>query len=163
MDRSDEGRGRKEHWVSHSLVLVLVAGPCILLSDPVADAASNWLVQVAAGSKGEGHASILPAAPTSTAASCAAPTTSKTIKVTWNAVTHATTYSVYDSTTSAGGTYSLIASGVSTTSWTSGALTSGTNYWFEVVAIVGSHWASVKSSATGESTINIISPFCVQP
>jgi hypothetical protein len=143
--------------------LVLVAGPCIVLSDPVADAASNWLVQVAAGSKGESQASVLPAAPSGIAASCAAPTTAKTIKVTWNAVTHATTYSVYDSTTSAGGTYSLIASGVATTSWTSGALTSGTNYWFEVVVIVGTNWASVKSSATGESTIHASSPFCVQP
>jgi hypothetical protein len=163
VDRSDEGRGREKHWASRSLVLVFVAGPFIFLSDPVADAASNWLVNVAASSKGESQASVLPVAPTGIAASCAAPTTSKTIKVTWNAVTHATTYSIYDSTTTAGGTYSLIASGVSTTSWTSGALTSGTNYWFEVVAIVGSHWASVKSSASAESTINSTNPFCVQP
>jgi hypothetical protein len=161
--RSDEGRGREKEWVSRLIVLLLVAGPCTFLSDSVADAASNWVVQVAAGSKGESQASILPAAPTGSAAACAAPTTAKTIKVTWNAVTHATTYSVYDSTTSAGGTYSLIASGVATTSWTSGALSSGTNYWFEVVVIVGTHWASVKSSATGESTINLLSPFCVQP
>jgi hypothetical protein len=142
---------------------LLVAGPCILLSDPVADAASNWVVHVAAGSKGESQASVLPAAPTGIAATCAAPTTSKTIKVTWNAVTHATSHSIYDSTTSAGGTYSLVASGVVTTSWTSGTLTSGTNYWFEVVAVVGSNWASVKSSASAESTINSSNPFCVQP
>ena len=129
----------------------------------MADAASSWVAHVAAGSKGESRASVLPAAPTGIAASCAAPTTSETIKVTWNAVTHATTYSVYDSTTTVGGTYSLVASGVSTTSWTSGTLTSGTNYWFEVVAVVGSHWASVKSSASVESTINSTNPFCVQP
>jgi hypothetical protein len=154
-----------KHWVSRSLglVLVSVAGPFIFLSDPVAQAASNWVVHVGAGSKGESQASVLPAAPTGIAASCAAPTTAKTIKVTWNAVTHATTYSVYDSTTSAGGTYSLVASGVSTTSWTSGTLTSGTNYWFEVVGVVGSNWASVKSSASAESTINSTNPFCIQP
>lgn len=140
-----------------------MVGPCIFLSDPIADAASNWVVHLAVGSKGESKASILPAAPSGVAASCAAPTTSKTIKMTWNVVTHATTYSVYDSTTTAGGTYSLIASSVSGTSWTSGALTSGTNYWFEVVAIVGSNWASVKSSASAESTINSTNPFCVQP
>ena len=163
MDQSDEGRGREKHWVSRALVLLLVVGSCILLSDPVADAASNWVVHIAAGSKGESQASVLPLAPTGIAASCAAPTTAKTIKVTWNAVTHATTYSIYDSTTTAGGTYSLMASGVSGTSWTSGTLTSGTNYWFEVVAVVGSNWASVKSSASAESTINSTNPFCIQP
>jgi len=163
VDQSDQGRGREKHWVSRSLVLLLAAGPCILLGDPMADAASNWVVHVAASSKGEGQATVLPAAPTGIGASCAAPTTSKTIKVTWSAVTHATTYSVYDSTTTAGGTYSLIASGVSGTSWTSGALSSGTNYWFEVVAVVGTNWAGVKSSASAESTINSTNPFCVQP
>ena len=83
--------------------------------------------------------------------------------MTWNAVTHATTYSVYDATTSANGTYSLVASRVSATLWTSGTLTSGTNYWFEVVARVGSNWARAKSSASAESTINLMTPFCVQP
>jgi len=44
VDQSDEGRGREKHWVSRALVLLLVVGSCILLSDPVADAASNWVV-----------------------------------------------------------------------------------------------------------------------
>ena len=70
---------------------------------------------------------------------------------------------MYDSTTSATGTYSLAASGVTGTSWTSGTLTSGTNYWFEVTVNIGSNWASGKSSATGESTINSVTPFCIQP
>ena len=70
---------------------------------------------------------------------------------------------MYDSTTSATGTYSLIASGVTTTSWTSGTLTTGTHYWFEVTVNVGSNWASAKSTATGSSTINGSNPFCVQP
>jgi hypothetical protein len=97
------------------------------------------------------------------AASCNAPVTSKTIEVTWSAVTHATTYSVYDSTTSATGTYSLLASGVATTSWTSGTLGGGTRYWFEVVANVGSNWSSVKSAATGSSLINALTQLCIQP
>jgi hypothetical protein len=87
----------------------------------------------------------------------------KTIKVSWTAVTHATTYTVYDSTTSATGTYNSIATGVTTTSWTSATLAASTNYWFEVTVSVGSNWTSVKSSATAESTINTFSPFCVQP
>jgi hypothetical protein len=126
-------------------------------------AAGNWVVHAAAVTSGEAHAQALPSAPTGVSAACAAPTTSKTIKVSWSAVTHATTYSVYDSTTSATGTYSLVASGVATTSWTSGALTTGTNYWFEVTVVFGGNWVSVKSSATGESTINGTNPFCVQP
>jgi endoglucanase len=129
----------------------------------VAGAASNWLVHSAAVSAGEAHAQALPSAPAGVSASCAAPTTAKTIKVSWSAVTHATAYTVYDSTTSATGTYSLVASGVSATSWTSSALTSTTNYWFEVATNVGSNWTSAKSSATTESTINGSNPFCVQP
>jgi len=83
--------------------------------------------------------------------------------VSWTAVTHATSYSIYDATTSATGTYALMASGVTATNWTSAALTTSTNYWFEVVAIVGSNWSSVKSTASAESTIHSSSPFCVQP
>ena len=129
----------------------------------VACGASNWVAALSSGSKGESQAKTLPSAPGSVAAACAAPTTNSTIKVTWAAVTLATSYSVYDATTSANGTYSLLASGVSGTSWTSGTLSSGTNYWFKVTASIGSNWVSAKSAASGESTINALTPFCVQP
>ncbi len=144
-------------------LVVALAG--ILLSSDV-DAAwgvGTWLVHVASGSSGEAHAQALPSAPAGVSAACAAPTSAKTIKVSWSAVAHATTYSVYDSTTSASGTYNLIANGVTATSWTSGSLSNNTNYWFEVVANIGSNWASAKSAATGESSINKKNPFCVQP
>ena len=126
-------------------------------------AARNWVVHAAAVTSGEAHAQALPSAPTGVSDSCPAPTTSKTIKVSWTAVTHATTYSVYDSTTAATGPYSSIATGVATTSWTSGTLTSGTHYWFEVTVNVGTNWASAKSVATVQSTINAANPFCTQP
>jgi hypothetical protein len=130
----------------------------------VAWGASNWLVHTAAVSRsGEARAQALPSAPAGVSAACAAPTTAQTIKVSWSAVTHATAYAVYDSTTSATGTYSLVASGVATTSWTSSALASSTNYWFEVATNVGNNWTSAKSSATGESTINFSTPYCIQP
>ena len=121
------------------------------------------MVSLAASSKGEAQSQTLPSAPAGPSAACAAPTTSKTITVTWSSVIHASSYSIYDSTSSATGTYSLLASGVSGTSWTSGTLTAGKNYWFEATALVGSNWTSAKSSATGESTINSSNPFCVQP
>lgn len=124
--------------------------------------ATSWIVTLHSNSAGESTAQALPAAPTGSAASCPTPTTSKTIKVTWSAVTHATTYSVYDSTTSATGTYTVVASGISTTSWTSGTLATG-NYWYEVTASVGTNWTSAKSSATGETTIETTSPVCKQP
>jgi hypothetical protein len=147
------------------LLVVLVVGTAlsVVCASGTAWATTNWVVHLATGSSGEAHALTLPAAPASPAASCNSPVTTKTIKVTWSAVTHATTYLLYDSTTSATGTYSLIASGVAATSWTSGSLTSGTRYWFEVVADVGSNWSSVKSAATGSSLINAVTPFCTQP
>jgi cellulose 1,4-beta-cellobiosidase len=148
---------------------LLVAAPIALVglllasSTGAAWAATSWIVTLHTASSGEGHSQTVPSAPTGVTAACNAPTTSKTIQVSWTAVTHATTYTVYDSTTSSTGTYSSIATGVTTTSWTSGTLTAGTNYWFEVTVSVGSNWASAKSTATGESTINSLSPFCVQP
>jgi hypothetical protein len=146
-----------------TLLVVLVVGIALTLASAsgTAWAATSWVVHETTGT-GEAHAQALPAAPASPAATCAAPTTAKTVKVTWTAVTHATGYTIYDSTTSATGTYASI--GTATTSpWTSGALTVGTNYWFEVVANIGSNWSSVKSSATSESTIDSASPYCVQP
>ena len=134
-----------------------------LLGSSYAACASMWIVGVAPSSLGEAQALALPAAPAGVAATCTAPTTAKTVTVTWDAVTHASTYSVYDSTTSATGTYALLGSGISTNSYTTGKLKSGRNYWFEVNVVVGSNWASAKSTATGESSISNSSPYCVQP
>jgi hypothetical protein len=148
--------------LSRALPPALGAVCAALMVGGAAAGATSWIVVLHSNSAGEGHAQAFPAAPTGPAAACAAPTTSKTIKLTWNTVTHATTYSVYDSTTSATGTYTLLASGIGTNSYTTAALASG-NYWFEVTATVGTNWAGSRSSATGESTINSITPFCVQP
>ncbi len=132
-------------------MLVVVLSSLVIA--PAVDAASNWVVHLTSVKGGEAQAQVLPAAPASPAAACVAPTTSKTIKVTWSAVTHATTYSVYESTTTVSGTYNLVASGVATTSWTSGTLTTG-SYWFEVAALVGANWTSTKSVATAQRTIS---------
>jgi hypothetical protein len=125
---------------------------CLLSSAPAVDAASNWVVHVATTNSGEAHATVLPVAPASPVAACTSPATNRTIKVTWTAVTHATTYSVYQSTTSATGAYTLIASGVTTATWTSGTTTG--NYWFEVAALIGTNWTGPKSAATTENTIS---------
>jgi hypothetical protein len=143
--------------------LALTAAALVWWSEATACGASNWVATVASGSKGESQATSLPATPGSVGATCAAPTTAKTIKVTWSAVSLATSYSVYDSTTSATGTFSLLAGGVTGTSWTSGTLTSGKNYWFKMTATIGNNWISAQSAASPESTINSTAPFCVQP
>jgi hypothetical protein len=106
---------------------------------------------VATVNSGEAHAQALPAAPTATSA-CASPASGKKVTVTWAAVTHASGYGVYQATTSATGTYALVTT-VTTLTWTSAALTTG-NYWYEVVANIGSNWASSKSTATSERTIS---------
>jgi|GEM_PF-1156495 len=141
----------------------LLLTPWFITSD--ADAATSWSVGLAASSKGEAQAQALPAAPTGVSAACADPTTSKTITITWSAVTHASAYAVYKatSTTSTPGSYSSVETGLTTTSWTTGTLTAGDNYWFKVVADIGTNWASAQSSATAESTINSSNPYCVQP
>jgi hypothetical protein len=145
------------------LVAAAVVGAMTVGSSPSVAWATTWKITLATGSKGETHAQALPAAPTAVTAACAAPTTAKTITVTWTAVIHATAYAIWQSTTSANGTESSVATGVTGTTWTSSALTAGTNYWFKVVADVGSNWASANSSASAESTINSSAPFCQQP
>ncbi|HEX4865574.1 MAG TPA: hypothetical protein VFV02_16010, partial [Acidimicrobiales bacterium] len=102
-------------------LVALAAGPAL---------ASTWVAHLAAGSSGESQATTLPAAPTGVAAACQSSTGSRII-VSWTTVPKATTYTVFDSTTSATSGYSVLASGVTTTPWTSGSL-SANHYWFEV-------------------------------
>jgi hypothetical protein len=84
------------------------------------------------------------------------------IDVTWTVVDHASTYSIYQSTSSASGPYGLAASGVTGTAWNSGGIPAG-NYWFEVVAVVATNWAGPDSSPTGETTISVHPSACAQP
>jgi hypothetical protein len=121
----------------------------LLVSPGTAWATANWTVHLASGGSGEARAQTLPAAPSPTSA-CASPASGRKVTVTWTAITHATNYGVYQSTTSATGTYTLQAT-VTVATWTSAALAAG-HYWYEVVATIGSNWASAKSAATAERT-----------
>jgi len=124
--------------------------------------ATSWAVALTASSHGEALAQTLPAAPVSPAAACVS-TTTKTIKVTWTAVPYATSYLTYQSTTSAGGTYTATSGGTYTgTTWTSASLANG-NYWYEVAAVIGNNWTGTRSVATGETTIQTSTTKCVQP
>jgi hypothetical protein len=134
------------------LVAVLVSGILSLVSSGTAWATANWTVHVATVNSGEAQAQALPTATAATSA-CTSPVSAKTVKVSWTAITHVTAYAVYQSNTSATGTYTLQTSGVATTSWTTAALATG-DYWYEVVADIGTNWASAKSAASAERIIS---------
>jgi hypothetical protein len=133
------------------VAVVVTTALGLVVSSGSAWAATNWIVHVATVNSGEAHAQALPAASTPTSA-CTSPASAKTVKVSWTAVTHATAYAVYQSNTTATGTYTLQTSGVTATSWTTAALTTG-DYWYEVVADIGSNWAGAKSAASAERII----------
>jgi hypothetical protein len=69
------------------------------------------------------------------------------VNLTWSAVTGATSYTVYESTTSATTGYSVAASGLTGAAWGSGRLAAGT-YWFEVAATATGGWSGPNSAAT---------------
>lgn len=116
--------------------------------------AGNWAVPLALGSVGEAKAQGLPSVPTGATAVCTS-LVGTTIKVTWNTVTLATGYSIYESRTSASSGYSVVASAVTGTSWTSLSLSTGT-YWFEVAASIGTNWVGPTSAATAGHTIGVL-------
>jgi len=113
--------------------------------------ASAWSTSVTAGARGQGTAQPAPAAPATPTATCVS-SLGNTVKVSWAAVAHATSYTVLQATASASGPFTVVAT-VSPTSWTSGALASG-SYWFEVKATIGTNWTSPASTATTQRTIN---------
>lgn len=133
-----------------ALATVAIAAPAL---------ASNWADTLAPGSTAEAQALTL-AAPTGIGAACATPSGS-VVTVTWNPVVPATSYSVLQSTRSAGGPYKVVASGLVGTSWGSGRLSTG-NYWFEVMASVGINWSGAASPASPETTV-VKNKSCAQP
>jgi hypothetical protein len=78
-------------------------------------------------------------------------TGTKTVNVSWSAVTHAASYTVQQSTTSATAGFSNAVSGVTATNWTTGTLSNG-SYWYSVVAVAG-NWSSTVSATAGPRII----------
>lgn len=99
---------------------------------------------------GQAHAGTL-AAPAGATATCVPATT--TITVTWTAATHATTYTILESTTSATAGFGPVATGVTGSSRTSPPLADG-SYWFQITA-VDYNWSSpAPSPATTQRSIS---------
>jgi hypothetical protein len=122
----------------------------VALMPPSGAAASNWGIGLGPSS-GEVQAEGAPAAPTGLTSACTS-ALANTVMVSWDDVAQATSYSVYQSTTSPSSGFVEDVTGVVGTSWTSPALASGT-YWFEVADDVGTNWSSSSSSATLPVTI----------
>ncbi len=120
--------------------------------------ATSWTVGLVSGSSGGAQAQPTPSPPATPAAVCTKKNGS-TVDVTWTGVANASTYTVSVSTTSAGTGYTVAANGITTTSWRSASLATGT-YWYEVAAVVGNNWASVNSTPTAQTTIT---SKCAQP
>lgn len=101
----------------------------------------NWNAFVAT----QGGTVTIPPAPTGLTASAG----NGQVSLTWSASSGATSYNVKRSTTS-GGPYTTVASGVTSTSFTNTGLTNGTTYYFVVSAVnsAGESGNSNQASAT---------------
>ena len=84
------------------------------------------------------------------------PTSATQASLVWNVFTNATSYNVKRSTTS-GGPYSTVATGVLTTNYTD-TFSAGMKYYYIVSAIVGGH----ESPNSSEATINLPYPWLTQ-
>jgi autotransporter-associated beta strand protein len=89
---------------------------------------------------------ITPNAPTNVTATAVS---ASQINLTWNTVSSATNYDVLRSTTN-GGTYTIIATGITATNYSDTALAGGTTYYYVVTALsnAGSSTNSTQASAT---------------
>jgi len=117
-------------------------------------ARAGWGIGVTPNGAAEATAGAAPVTPTGVASACTSPLAA-TVTVSWNAAAHATSYTIWESKTSATSGYAVAAAGVTGTSWTSGNLATG-SWWFEVSASVGSNWVSPNSTATAQRTILLL-------
>jgi hypothetical protein len=115
--------------------------------------AATWPAGLLAGSNGQAAATGAPSAPTGATSACTSPVGS-TVNVTWSLAARATSYDIWQSQTSATSGFTLVATGVSATTWTSGSLATG-SYWFEVSARTGANWTGPTSTATAKRTITV--------
>jgi endoglucanase len=93
----------------------------------------------------------IPAAPTELAATAG----NAQVALTWTASSGAASYNVYRGTTAGGEATTPIATGITSTSYTSTGLTNGTTYYYKVAAVnsAGTSPLSSEVSATPKSTV----------
>jgi hypothetical protein len=128
-------------------VLASVATTCLAASD-------TWPVTLRPGSSGETAATGLTV--TNVMAACG-PTPDQ-VTVTWDRITVPAGYRVWEATGSPT-TFTTVASGVTTATWTSPPLAPGT-YWFAVSAGNWDSWTSALSAPTTPVVIQAATPPC---
>jgi hypothetical protein len=133
------------------LLCVFAAAAHGLLPEAVAAASTAWPVSVGS-SGGEAQSLGLPGTPTGVGATCAGTVLNPKAVVSWSAVSLATSYTVYQSTTSSTSGFSAVASGVVGLTWTSGNLGTG-SYWYRVAAAIGTNWAGSQSSSSQQISV----------
>jgi hypothetical protein len=132
--------------------LLATAGLIVALLAEGTAAASNWTIAAGPGSSAEVQAGTAPT-PTDVSATCATPT-GTSIQLAWAAVAHASSYTVYQSTTSSSAGFNVVASGVTSPNWTSAPLPAG-SYWYELSDTIGANWLSRTSVATTGMVISL--------
>jgi hypothetical protein len=137
---------------SRRVPLAVAIALAVVLARTLVGASTHWQPTLKTGMTAESKATAKPAAPGSVTASCYSSSRQK-VTVSWSAVTHATSYTVWENSTS-----SATAS-VTTTSWTSATL-SATTYRFKVSANFGTKWKGTKSGYTSTITISTSTPKC---
>jgi fibronectin type 3 domain-containing protein/regulation of enolase protein 1 (concanavalin A-like superfamily) len=125
----------------------------------LADGTPYFYVVSAVNVGGESTNSVQVAAttmPTAPAGLAAAAVSAGQISLTWNAVANATSYNIKRSTVS-GGSYTVIATGVTLTNYTD-AVPAGMKYYYVVSAVAG----GVESLNSLEATVNLPYPWVSQ-
>ena len=144
---------RSRAWVA---VIACVLVPAI--GGATRAQASTWTVPAQAAASGVAQA-IAPQPPSTVAATCTTGSDSRTVTVTWTAAAYATSYVVYQSTTSSTAGFSVVATGVTDVTWTSSVLKKGT-YWYAVATVTGAaSWTSAMSTSSDARSI-ATSPRC---
>jgi hypothetical protein len=139
-----------------AVALTACLGAGYLAESPTALAATNWLVGRGGANGGAGKADPLPAAPGSVTAACVS-LLGWSIKVTWDAVPHASAYTIYRSTSSSSSGFSVYDTvGGSTTSYTDSNFSVLTSYWYRITATVGANWTGPQSASTPRRSISLI-------
>lgn len=136
----------------HAPRVVIAVAAALVGVAGVAAAATLWAVSLHASSTAEAQ-SLNPAAPAISSAVCASPASKKEVTLTFSSVTHATSYTLYHSSTSTG-TYTSLVTGITASPYTTAALSAAT-YYFKIAAVFSTNWSSPESAAT--TTARVIS------
>ena len=143
------------------------AASSLTLVSITSSGATNWLVAGSPAAKSAQALSMTaPPATTSLTAACLS-TSAETAVITWSSVAHATSYQVYQATTS-GGTYTASPtqpSGAVTT--VNITYTTTTNLYYKLYAFIGTNWkgtfsagATVSGVASGFLAFSTSTPRC---